>query len=382
MQYGTSEPISGARVRGLRDNSDKHVRRGYSTGWTERIQGRHHRRRSASGNTSGDSGAEPLTAPRRRLSVNAQYEDGPFYSGQRRRRLQPGRTQGRPPSHGWLRFCVKGGMRYWILSVLVCTTCAASLCSGAFGQSLSFGVITGANLTDDFQSGTIFRPSSPNILCGNQPCPSQTLSSSDASSHFIIGPKLELRLTDAFSVEVDALHRTIRRRTRTDYSPPLDFGNGFTLAIQTSHATDYTWEVPVLAQYRLKLLARDSFLEAGPTFRPAENNKQNGITAGAGVNVAVAGMVVSPRVRYSRWVEKYSPDPLYRLSRPRSNQLSFLVGIGKPSTAQRASTFGQGISIGGVAGLGLTGDFSTRVDYMGTVPTAEWLPRPGVLSWV
>jgi hypothetical protein len=249
------------------------------------------------------------------------------------------------------------------------------LCSNvfAFGQKLSFGVITGAAVMDDFRSGSLLRPSTGNILCGAQPCPSQTLTSSDDSRRFIVGLKVELRLAESLSLDVEALHRAVRRKSRVDYSPLLDLGNGMTLASQSFSDTDYTWEFPILARYRAGILARNSFLEGGPSFGPAENNERYGVTVGAGIEILLRGLRFTPRVRYTRWSGKDDgPDPSFRLLRPRSNQVGLLVGIDKPSRSGLAGAFGQDISVGAVAGMGLTDDFLSRVDYLAGIPAQRF----------
>jgi hypothetical protein len=101
------------------------------------------------------------------------------------------------------------------------------LCVGAphtFGQKLSFGVITGAHLTDDFLS--LACPDlSVSQLAPPPGCPrfvGLAIGVANASRRFIIGPKVNLRFSPSLSLEVDALHREIRsHNTRTFlFCPP------------------------------------------------------------------------------------------------------------------------------------------------------------------
>lgn len=239
----------------------------------------------------------------------------------------------------------------------------------ALSQKVTFGVVTGSSLRDDFPSGTDVRP--PLVTCPQPVCASMTVfNSADASARLILGPKLELAFSRQFSIEVEALHRAVGRTTRIDYSPPLDFGNGVTVASQTSTGTDWAWEIPVLANYKLKLLQSSSFLELGPTFRPAENNEQYGISAGAGVEIRAKSLKIAPRIRYTRWIDKdYGPDPIFPLVRPHPDQVSLIVGVSQwTQSSAWASIFGKDLSVGALAGLGLSDDFQTDVSFLGGVP--------------
>lgn len=240
-------------------------------------------------------------------------------------------------------------------------------------QRVSFGVVTGTSLLDDFPSGTVFLPCF--ITYPGQICPSAIIfSSQDASRRFIIGPKLELRLSNPFSLEAEALHRAVRQKDRVQYIPFLDLGNGVTIASQDHSGTDYTWEFPVLANYKFPLFETSSFVEVGPTFRPAENNEQNGITAGAGVELRARNLNIAPRIRFTHWLEdrNYGRDPVYRLGRPRRNQIELLAGIVQPSSSPAwATAFGQELSLGLEIGFGVTDDFHSTTYLLQGIPASR-----------
>ncbi len=251
---------------------------------------------------------------------------------------------------------------------------SAALCfsTNAFGQRVSFGAVTGINLVDDYRSGSVFQPSLG--TCPEPICASATLfSSANASSRYIIGPKVELRLWNRFSVEAEALHRAVRRQERIQYVPPIIFPDGFTLASRESLGTDYTWEFPVLANQRLRVFKARSFVESGPNFRPAENNKQYGIAAGAGVELTANSLTFAPRMRYTHWFDKdYGPDPAFRLIRTRPNEIELIMGISRASTSPAwATAFGKDLTLGAVVGAGLTDDFQSETFLLQGVPASR-----------
>ena len=259
--------------------------------------------------------------------------------------------------------------RHHSFSILVFLVYCLSFSLGAFAQRVSFGVVAGTSLFDDFRSGTVFRPSM--TTCPEQICTSATVfHSEDASRRLTFGPKVEVRLSNRFSLEAEALHRAIRRKAEIQYLPPLDFGNGVIIGSQPFSGTDYTWEFPVLANYKLRVFNTNSFAELGPTFRPAENNEQHGVTAGVGVEIRAKSLNIAPRVRYTHWIEKdRGPDPIQALVRPRPNQMALVVGISRPSrSSEWASAFGQEVSVGAVVGMGVTDDFRSKIDFIQGVP--------------
>jgi len=248
---------------------------------------------------------------------------------------------------------------------------AFCLCSRAFGQRVSFGAVTGINFVDDYRSGSVLQP--PFGTC-EPACDSATLFTfRDASSRFIIGPNVEVRFSNRFVVELEALHRRVGQRRRIQSVPPLVLPNGFTVGSLEFPGTDYTWEFPILARYRLRVFKTSSFVELGPTFRPAENNQLNGLTAGAGLELRARSFSLTPRVRYTHWFDKnYGPDPLPRLYRPRPNAIALIMGISRPSTSPAwATALGKEVTLAAVAGAALTDDFPTIISLFEGVPAGK-----------
>src|SRR5262245_26192300 len=107
-------------------------------------------------------------------------------------------------------------MQQVLLVVIFCVTYS----DHSSGQKISFGAVTGTQLTDDFR--TLFCPDLNGSQLPPPPgCPriiGGSISVSNASKVFIFGPKLNVRFSPSFSVEVDALHRPIRTNTTTSFS--------------------------------------------------------------------------------------------------------------------------------------------------------------------
>jgi hypothetical protein len=205
----------------------------------------------------------------------------------------------------------------------------------AYGQSLSFGVVGGGSVTEDFHN-TPQGPSS--VLAYSTP------------KRYLIGAALELRLKAGWSLELDGLFH------------PLGYTNAFVepnlVLNSVSPATVVTWEFPVMAKYRFQAGRFTPFLEAGAAFRTTgnlngANPSHTGFIAGAGVEVPFGRFRFSPEVRYMHW----TADPTYSV-RTISNQVELLAEF---STAPSSGGhfFGPHISFGAVAGATLTPDFPT-----------------------
>jgi hypothetical protein len=102
------------------------------------------------------------------------------------------------------------------------------VCTAAFGQRLSFGVVGGASLTQDFQDQTVgntFDYSTP--------------------KRWIAGGMVEVRLPLHLSVKLDGLYHELEfSQASIEAKGALDF---------VSPAPVVTWEFPVLAKYRFSL---------------------------------------------------------------------------------------------------------------------------------
>ncbi|MCC6587430.1 MAG: outer membrane beta-barrel protein [Bryobacterales bacterium] len=226
-------------------------------------------------------------------------------------------------------------------------------CLMASAQRLTFGVIAGANLTDDVRSGQ--QTYSGGTLPNGQTQTNTFIIESGGRSP-IIGLQLEYQLPRNWAIEFDALHRELKSTESSVISPPYELPNGQTISrLGPNTRTLGSWEFPLLAKYRLPGRTFRPFFTAGPSFRPAGTGTQLshvGITAGGGLELLTHGFRISPTVRYTRWADNggFFDSPLL-------NQVEFLVGFDRPSTTNGTCAFGRRMSIGVIAGIGLGDDF-------------------------
>ena len=207
--------------------------------------------------------------------------------------LEPVRNPSRPCSH----------MR---VSIPLLAACFFGFLIVASGQPLTFGVIGGASLTQDFQNQRV-----GNTIAYSTP------------KRWIAGGIVEVRLPLHLSVEVDGLYHE------------LEFTNAFIEPNGTpnsvSPAAVVTWEFPLLAKYRFSLPILKPFVEAGPSFRTAGNlnstsPSSHGFTAGAGVEAHASKLRIAPQVRYTRWArDRSSPYSFAPSTVP--DQAEFLVSF-------------------------------------------------------
>jgi len=248
---------------------------------------------------------------------------------------------------------------------LAVLSCFLRIPAEALAQRISFGVVTGATLLDDFPSGGIANP-----CVGNGCVASSVVQSNDASQRLLIGASAEVAASKSLSFEIEALHRTIRNNSRIDYTPPVDLGNGVPVASQSFSGSDHAWEFPTLAKFRLPTFRTHPVLEFGSTFHSTQDGTVFGMTVGAGVEVPLKHLSLVPRVRYTRWPAKDGGfDPLVGLFTPRQDQIAIIVGFGQAaSTSTRPNAFGKAVSIGGVVGMGLSNDFPSTVSDINGIP--------------
>lgn len=222
-------------------------------------------------------------------------------------------------------------MRYLFVTVLLATA------AGGFAQRLSFGVVAGAGLNEDFENKNSGYP----IIARSN------------TKHYLVGGLLEVELPAGFSVEVDGIYR------------PLGFTEAFVEPNGTlnsvSPATVVTWEFPILMKYRFfgGRAPFRPFLEAGPSLRTAGNlngasPSGKGITAGVGLETHLHGLTVSPAVRYTRWAR----DPSgYSSATTRPDQVELVVGFSH--RAESNWRLVKGLSAGIVAGASLNADYKS-----------------------
>jgi hypothetical protein len=208
----------------------------------------------------------------------------------------------------------------------------------AAGQSVSFGVVGGASVTEDFVNS--YMPTS------SQGSPSVNDSSPE---RYIAGGMVELRLPTEWSIEVDALYDPLR------YGQAFIFPNGILNGVERDPVI--TWEFPLLAKYRFRWHAWRPFLEAGPSFRTAGNlNGANpshfGAAVGAGAETRLGKFRIAPEVRYIRWA---GDGPFYVQTRPDQIELLTSFTTGEVTGGERA--LAGRISLGVVTGVTLSPAF-------------------------
>jgi hypothetical protein len=167
----------------------------------------------------------------------------------------------------------------------------------------SFGLEAGVPLND-----SMLRTNFPGI---------ETFDSS--SRKYIVGPSVELRLPRGLSVEADALFHPFNIRQTIYLSP-----GGVTVS------TYHVFEFPVVAKYRLGGRILDPFIEGGVSFRShldaLEDVSRHGIALGAGIDIKLRIIRISPALRYTRWGSDTLPSG--GIAAPSNqNQAAILVGV-------------------------------------------------------
>lgn len=198
----------------------------------------------------------------------------------------------------------------------------------AFSQPLSFGLKGGLPLNDAFALAN------GGYTAGGR--------------HLTAGPMIELRLPFGLGMEFDVFYKRLSYRYMFG-RPGLGFEN--------SKTTANSWEFPLLAKYRLghSLLAPyvaagisvnrlsgvkrfGEIMGAGPagvltTFTSTDipelhRRSSLGSVFGAGIEIRLVLLRVSPEIRYTRWRSPHFtgvlPDTSFQSSQ---NQAEFLVGL-------------------------------------------------------
>jgi hypothetical protein len=183
----------------------------------------------------------------------------------------------------------------------------------------AFGAIAGMTLTHDLSSGSM----SGRIITNLHPPPGVPFPTEPATSYdsgantFLVGPAVEIALSQRFYVEADAVNHAIRYVSRTVLN------DGTTLP--THSGTELTtWEFPVLAKVKFGSGRFKPFAEAGPSFRlPVQNISAIGFSVGGGVEIRWRFLKIAPAIRYTRWTKGIFSDPDQQLQ---PNQVEFLTG--------------------------------------------------------
>lgn len=183
------------------------------------------------------------------------------------------------------------------VNLFVLTLLGAGLAS-AQERPIQAGIKVGTNLTD-------FLNANGNV-------------SGLSDKHIVFGPYLEIRLPFGLGIEADALHES------TGYGALIPSGSN--------------WQFPVMAKYRLGMSGRmiKPYVLGGVNFShlsdiqnvPQLKNTSNfGVVAGAGLQINLLVLRISPEIRYNGWTRKSFEDPkgLFEFNR---NQAMVLLGIG------------------------------------------------------
>jgi hypothetical protein len=190
---------------------------------------------------------------------------------------------------------------------------------------LLIGVKGGLPFTTAFISDEYGRVSGPSISCGDFTAPptpclpvQETVESHRASRNYLVGPTVEVRLSEHFSLEGDALYNPLSL-----VPPPSQW---FYLPMQTFNS----WSFPIVGKYRFPVPLAQPYLEAGPTFRTASSVighylSRAGVTAGIGIETEVWKLHFSPEVRFIHWNADAPDAGLFYASR--RNQAQFLIGL-------------------------------------------------------
>jgi hypothetical protein len=184
------------------------------------------------------------------------------------------------------------------------------------------------------------------------------------SKDWIAGVALEFHIHSRLSLEVDGMYRELHA-AYAGIEP-----NGTLTGAAPFRVV--TWEIPVLAKYRLGAGKLQPFVEAGPSIRATGNLNFNpshrGATVGIGVETQWRGLSIAPTLRYTRWAQ----DQYF--ARSQLNQVELLVEVSRASESY-GSPLGQRISVGAIAGWGLTNDVSSYTENF-TYATQGTPPEP------
>jgi len=210
--------------------------------------------------------------------------------------------------------------------------------ASALAQPVTFGVRVGEPLTD-FVS-TVQNQNIAGAL-------GQLADFRSNTRPYVLGATVEVRLPASFGLELDALYR------RLNYSGTSLATTGLNTTTTTINSTSANaWEFPLLLKYRFGNKIVRPYVDAGfawdtlaglkqsirqtiatitsssTTSSPADLNKKgtSGFVMGAGLDIHVVLLHVSPEVRYTRWNSAHFKDPA-GLVESKQNQAEFLVGI-------------------------------------------------------
>lgn len=98
-----------------------------------------------------------------------------------------------------------------------------------------------------------------------------------------------------------------------------------------------TWEMPILAKYRMSSWHASPYVGFGPSFRRVQGGapqyqladtpsqlSNTGVAAAVGFSAKMSRLQVGPELRYTRWADSRGASPALPWKR---DQIEFLVGL-------------------------------------------------------
>jgi hypothetical protein len=170
---------------------------------------------------------------------------------------------------------------------------------------------------------------------------SGNLSYSAVNKRYVVGPGVEIRLPFKTSITLDALYRKL------EYSATEQAGAGSVARAVTASE----WGFPLMLKHRFGGELAQPYLAAGFAFNHLTGVKQvvtcvaqlnclgsgapselrgtngGGITFGAGIEVGLPLIRVTPEIRYTRRSNEFFREPGRGLLRSSRNQIDAMIGI-------------------------------------------------------
>jgi hypothetical protein len=137
---------------------------------------------------------------------------------------------------------------------------------------------------------------------------------------------------------------------------------------------DFRWQFTLLGKYTSGRRNAKPFVEFGPSFLPLENRDQTGITTGAGAEIRLRRVNLAPTLRYTRWITNDSLGGV-------RDQFQFLVRVHETSTSEKPTALGRPLSLGFVAGFGVTKLLRSRTEpvFMSATDSDGHAPIAGIM---
>lgn len=237
----------------------------------------------------------------------------------------------------WKDFAAVGPISHHQMRYLLLLTISAAT---AIAQPVSFGIKAGVPLSDLVNATSVFAG------------PAGFSNDTSMTSPYIVGPTVEARLPLGLAIEVDALYRHLNYTSTFDtciLCGSLAGSSGMT------KATAGDWEFPLVVKYRFHAKRVRPYVDMGVAGEILTNLAQTGLTqsfdfsgvsppmnaaasaprelnkravigfvTGAGVDVHLPFLHLSPEIRYTRWgAQQFVSLGLSS----NKNQVDFLLGI-------------------------------------------------------